>query len=334
MVSFKKATRTQKKLRCALLGPAGAGKTRTALEIAKGIGEKIALIDTEHGSASMYAHIVGFDALELMSFSPDRYIEAITAAEQAGYDVLVIDSLSHAWTGKGGILEFVDRTKKNGNSFNAWGDATPLHNKLVERLLTCKLHLIVTMRTKMEFVQERDPQTGKTTIRKVGMQPVQRDGMEYEFDVICDIDQNHTLTVGKTRIDEIDGEIIEKAGEGFGRRLKGWLDGGAPAPAPVVVPVTAGVPAVRGEMDRKAAASFCVAHGKAIAAAKTWDDFNVVCDEAAEAKARLPASWRAVADGLEERAAAKHTDAEFTPAPMALEGMTWVDEQLAKQPAA
>lgn len=229
---FKRATRTTKKLRAALLGPAGAGKTRTALEIARGLGERIALIDTEHGSASMYAHLVPFDCLELTHYAPDRYIEAIGQAEDAGYDVLVIDSLSHAWSGKGGILEFVDRTKRNGNSFNAWGDATPMHNKLVERLLSCRMHLLVTMRTKMEFVQEKDQASGKTIVRKVGMQPVQRDGMEYEFDLICDIDQGHTLTVGKTRIDLLDGEMIERAGADFGRRIRAWLEGGSPAPAP------------------------------------------------------------------------------------------------------
>jgi len=229
MVMFKKATRTQKKLRLALLGPAGAGKTRTALEIAKGLGSKIALIDTEHGSATMFAHLVDFETVELMNFAPERYVEAIDAAEEGGFDVLVIDSLSHAWSGKGGILEFVDRTKKNGNSFNAWGDATPMQNKLVERLLTCKLHLIVTMRTKMEFVQEKDPSTGKTIVRKIGMQPVQRDGVEYEFDVIADIDQNHTLTIAKTRIDEIEGEIIEKAGVHLGVKLAKWLATGAEA---------------------------------------------------------------------------------------------------------
>lgn len=235
MVTFQKATRTQKKLRMALLGPTGAGKTRTALEIAKGLGTKIALIDTEHGSASMFAHLVSFDSVELTSFAPQRYIDAIDAADEAGYEVLVIDSLSHAWAGKDGLLEFVDRTKKNGNSYNAWGDATPMHNKLIEKMLTCRAHLIVTMRTKMDHIQEKDERTGKTTIRKIGLQPVQRDGMEYEFDVICDVDQNHTLMVSKTRIDEVDGEVIEKAGEPFGKRLRKWLEVGAPAAIPVPV---------------------------------------------------------------------------------------------------
>jgi hypothetical protein len=229
MVAFKKATRVQKKLRCALIGPAGAGKTRTALRIAAGMGGKVALIDSEHGSANMFADLADFDAMELHSFAPDRYIEAIEAAEAGGYDVLIVDSLSHAWAGKDGILEYVDRTKKNGNSFNAWGDATPMQNRLIEKLLTCKLHLIVTLRSKMEYLQEKDERTGKTTIRKVGMQPVQRDGVEFEFDVICDIDQDHTLRVAKTRIDDVNGVIIEKAGEGFGKKLRAWLDTGAPA---------------------------------------------------------------------------------------------------------
>lgn len=233
MVGFSKAVRAKKKLRAALLGPAGSGKTRTALEMAKGMGGKVALIDSEHGSATMFADLFDFETLELTSFSPSRYVEAIDAAEAAGFDVLIIDSLSHAWSGKDGILEFIDRTKKNNNSFNAWGEATPMQNALVERLLSCKLHLIVTMRTKMEFVQEKDPVTGKTTVRKIGMQPVQRDGVEYEFDVICDIDQQHTLTVAKTRIDELDHVVIEKAGVAFGARIKTWLDSGATVKPPV-----------------------------------------------------------------------------------------------------
>lgn len=299
-MTFQKATRKTKKLRAALLGPAGAGKTRTALEIAKGLGEKIALIDTEHGSASMYAHLVPFDVLELQSYAPDRYIEAIGQAEEAGYDVLVIDSLSHAWAGKGGILEFVDRNKRNGNSFNAWGDATPLHNRLVEKLLSARLHLLVTMRTKMEFVQEKDERTGKTTVRKVGMQPVQRDGMEYEFDLICDIDVNHTLVVGKTRIDAIDGEVIERAGADFGRRLRAWLEGGEPASVvPNVVPLTRatvaelqqsvkaelvrlGVGGGLGDADAKAARTEVVKRRNGGKVPKSADEWTRVLDSLAD----------------------------------------------------
>jgi len=299
---FKRATRTTKKLRAALLGPAGAGKTRTALEIARGLGERIALIDTEHGSASMYAHLVAFDCLELTHYSPDRYIEAIGQAEEAGYDVLVIDSLSHAWSGKGGILEFVDRTKRNGNSFNAWGDATPMHNKLVERLLSCKMHLVVTMRTKMEFVQERDQASGKTIVRKVGMQPVQRDGMEYEFDLICDIDQSHTLTVGKTRIDLLDGEMIERAGADFGRRIRAWLEGGSPAPvaAPAVAPVAPLTPTSVRDLQRRAAAEL---DRLKIGAGMTGDDLKAARNAAVRRIAgkapRTADDWRAVVEALE-----------------------------------
>lgn len=296
---FKRATRTTKKLRAALLGPAGAGKTRTALEIARGLGERIALIDTEHGSASMYAHLVPFDCLELTHYAPDRYIEAIGQAEDAGYDVLVIDSLSHAWSGKGGILEFVDRTKRNGNSFNAWGDATPMHNKLVERLLSCKMHLLVTMRTKMEFVQEKDQASGKTIVRKVGMQPVQRDGMEYEFDLICDIDQGHTLTVGKTRIDLLDGEMIERAGADFGRRIRAWLEGGSPAPA-AVAPVAPLSPATLKELQALALAELDrLKIGDGMAGADLKAARNAAVRRIAGKAPRTAEDWQAVVEALE-----------------------------------
>ena len=151
-VQFKKATRHQAKLRLALIGPAGAGKTYTALRVATGFGGKIALIDTERGSASKYSGVADFDVLELESFSPEQYIEAIHAAEEGGYSVLVIDSLSHAWAGKDGILEFVDKRKamNRGNDFSVWRDATPLQNKLVDTILTANLHIICTMRSKME----------------------------------------------------------------------------------------------------------------------------------------------------------------------------------------
>lgn len=231
---FKRASKTQLKLRMALIGPAGSGKTYTALNIGQHLGEKVAVVDTEHGSASKYADLFTFDVLELESFHPQMYIDAIAAAEQAGYEVLIIDSLSHAWIGKDGALELVDKAAKrsrSGNSFAAWRDVTPLHNNLVEAMLAARLHLIVTMRSKMEYVQDKDDK-GRTVIRKVGLQPVQRDGLEYEFDVVADLDTDNTLIVGKTRCPQLTGVVLAKPGKDIAGILKEWLaDGEEPAAA-------------------------------------------------------------------------------------------------------
>lgn len=223
---FRPATKAQAKLRMALLGPAGSGKTYTALRIAEGLGKRIAMIDTEHGSGSKYSDVVQFDTMLLESFEPENYIEGIKAAGEAGYDVLIIDSLSHAWAGPGGLLEFVDRQKDRGNQFQAWGKATPRHNALVEAMLACKCHLIVTMRTKMEYVQEKGPD-GKTTIRKVGLQPVQRDGLEYEFDVVGDLD-DAILTISKTRCPALHDKQFVRPGQDVANVLKAWLSDDTP----------------------------------------------------------------------------------------------------------
>lgn len=232
MALFKKATKQQLKLRLALLGPTGSGKTFTALRIARGLGSKIACIDTERRSASKYSGEFEFDVLELESFGADKYIEAIKAAEAEGYEVLIIDSLSHAWMGKDGSLETVDKIAKrsqSGNSFTAWRDVTPLHNQLVDTILSARLHIIVTMRVKMEYVLEEDSR-GKKTPKKIGLQPQQRDGVEYEFDVIADIDQEHNFIVSKTRCRALDGLVVKNAGEDVADKLKTWLSEGEPDP--------------------------------------------------------------------------------------------------------
>lgn len=227
---FKRATKSQAKLRMALMGPSGSGKTFTSLSVASALG-KVAVIDTEHGSASKYGDRFMFDVLELTEYHPQQYIDAIKAAGEAGdYDVLVIDSLSHAWNGSGGVLEIVDRAAKRSdakNTFAAWRDATPLHNALVEALLAAPLHLITTMRSKTEYVLERD-ERGKMTPRKVGMAPVQREGMEYEFDVVAEMDMQNTLSVTKTRIPKLQGKVIPQPGEKLGETLKAWLLDGTP----------------------------------------------------------------------------------------------------------
>ncbi len=229
-MAFTKATKKQSKLRLALIGPSGSGKTYTALTLASGLGEKVALIDTERGSASKYANLFGFDVQELDSFHPDQYIRAIAEAAEAGYDVLVIDSLSHAWSGKGGALEMVDqfaKQDKSGNSFSAWRNVTPVHNRMVDAIISAPLHIIVTMRSKMEYSQEKD-ERGRTVIRKVGLQPVQRDGLEYEFDVVADMDQDNTLVVTKTRCPDLVNVVIEKPTKNLAAVLRSWLEDGEP----------------------------------------------------------------------------------------------------------
>lgn len=235
---FKKATREQAKARIALMGPPGSGKSWTSLLLAKhlaGPTGKIAVIDSERGSASKYAGIVAdFDVCEPETFGPMEYVALIKGAEKAGYDVLVIDSLSHTWSGKGGALELVDQAakrSKSGNSYTAWRDVTPMHNQLVDAMLQFKGHVIATLRTKVEYTLEEDPRTGKKVPRKVGMAPIHREGLEFEFDVVGDMDVGNTLVVTKSRCPSLTNAVIEKPGEDFADTIKTWLsDGEAPKP--------------------------------------------------------------------------------------------------------
>lgn len=246
MSGFKKATKAAAKLRLGLIGPAGSGKTMTALRIAAGLGGPVAVIDTERGSASLYAGERGldFDVIELDTYGVERFTDAIKAAADGGYATLVIDSLSHAWSGKDGILELVDRKSKasqSGNNFGAWRDATPQHNKLVDAILGAPLHVICTLRSKVEYVVENVG--GRNQVRKVGLQPVQRDGLEYEFTVVGDVTQDHDLVVTKTRAAFLKDAVIREAGEDLGRQLAAWLsDGTTPARPAVEVRSAKGPP--------------------------------------------------------------------------------------------
>lgn len=233
-IAFKRATKAAAKLRLALIGVSGSGKTFSALSIARGIGKKVAVLDTEHGSAAKYADQFEFDTLELEDFDPANYVGAIEAAERAGYDVLIIDSLTHAWSGTGGILEQKDRA---GAGFDAWRKLTPKHNALVDAIVGSKLHVIATMRSKQEYAVEIN-ERGKAAPKKLGMGAVQRDGMEYEFDVVGFIDEA-ALTITKTRYPRIAGKVIQRPGESLGLELAAWLsDGTAPVARPALAVVT------------------------------------------------------------------------------------------------
>jgi hypothetical protein len=237
MSGFQKASKAAAKLRLGLIGPAGSGKTYTALRIAAGIGGPIAVIDTERGSASLYAGERGidFEVLELASYEVEKFIDGINDAVSGGYSVLVIDSLSHAWAGKGGILEYVDKAAKRsqGGNFAAWRDATPQHNRLVDAILGAPIHIICTLRSKVEYVVENVG--GRNQVRKVGLQPVQRDGLEYEFTVVGDVTQDHDLVVTKTRAAFLKDAVIREAGEDLGKQLAAWLSDGTTPTRPAVL---------------------------------------------------------------------------------------------------
>jgi hypothetical protein len=248
MSRFAKATRKQLKLRMALVGPTGAGKTRTALKLAKYLGKRVAVIDTENRSASIYVglpDVPDFDVLELDTFSPRAYYEAIRDAEREGYDVIIVDSLSHAWDGKDGALAMVDnaaRRSQSGNSYTAWRDVTPEHNQLVDALVRCKSHLITTMRVKMEYVLEEDAR-GKKVPKKVGLAPIQRSGLEYEFSVVADMDTEHTLMVAKTRLDPLDGYVRSKPGRELAELMLKCLEEGEIDTRPLAEPAASASPA-------------------------------------------------------------------------------------------
>lgn len=243
---FKKATRTETRIRLGLVGPAGSGKTMTALRIGAGLlenGQRMAVIDTEHASANLYAEesnpdggVLDFDSLDLASmagagtYSVDKYLQAIRMAKAAGYRVLVIDSLSHAWAGDGGVLEYVDQQAKksrSGSTFAAWRQGTKLQNELVEALLAYPGHVIVTMRSKVEYVTEN----GK--VHKLGLQPVQREGLDFEFTITADIDvETHTMSIGKTRCSALADRTFRQAGADVAQILRDWMAGAKEAPQP------------------------------------------------------------------------------------------------------
>lgn len=233
---FKKAVKYESKLRLAIAGPSGSGKTYTALTIGTSLG-KVAFVDTEHGSASKYADLFDFDVVNMEPpFHPNRFVEMIAAAADSGYDVVVLDSLSHAWNGSGGLLEVVDdfaKRMKTSNTFAAWKDATPIQNKLVEAIVAAPIHVIATMRSKQEYVLEQIEKNGRTISqpKKVGMAPIQRDSFEYEFDVYLDMDADNNAIVGKTRCPALHGKVINRPGDELSGVLINWLSG-KPSPPP------------------------------------------------------------------------------------------------------
>jgi hypothetical protein len=242
-MSFVKAVRKQAKLRLALTGPSGSGKTYSAILLAKGMGGKLAVIDTEHGSASLYCDLMDFDAMELAApYTPERYIAAIQAAEKAGYDTLLIDSITHEWNGTGGMLQANEKlalSKFKGNTWSAWSESDPRHRAFVDAILQTKMHVIVTMRSKTETSSEKDS-NGKTKILQLGMKAEQRDGIIYEFTTVLDlVHGGHFATATKDRTGIFGGDPQVITAD-TGKAVMDWLATGVEAePEPEVTYLTA-----------------------------------------------------------------------------------------------
>lgn len=241
-MAFTKATKQATSIKLAISGPSGSGKTYSALLLAKGLGGKTAVLDTEGGSASLYADFFDFDTwdeLDPKGFPPEYFIRVIKAAEEAGYNNLIIDSLSHEWNGRGGCLELADaiaRAKYKGNTFAAWVDVTPRHTKLIETILNTRLNILATMRAKSDYVITKDEKSGKSTPQKVGLAAIQRDGMDYEFTLMFELDRDsHIAIAGKDRTHLFSDPVLIT--EATGQRIAQWLT----KPQPVTATVSMGM---------------------------------------------------------------------------------------------
>ncbi|MBR0079075.1 MAG: ATP-binding protein [Synergistaceae bacterium] len=225
---FRKAEKKKAKLRLAITGVAGSGKTYGALKIAQGLGGRIAMIDTENGSGDLYSDKFDYDICSITApYTVQKYLRAIQEAEEAGYNVLIIDSLSHAWAGEGGLLDLqgkITDSSRSGNSWAAWRQITPQQKRLIEMILSSKCHVIATMRSKTEYIQVENDQ-GKKEVRKIGLAPIQREGVDYEFTTVFDLAINHFASVSKDRTGIFDGQIFQLSEE-TGEKLKEWLDNG------------------------------------------------------------------------------------------------------------
>lgn len=228
-MQLQKATRKKAKLRLNISGPSGGGKTYSAILLAKGLAgdlSKVAVIDTENGSASLYEHLGPFNVIDLTPpFSPERYIQAIDTCLSAGMECIIIDSSTHEWSGTGGCLESNDKlasAKYKGNSWSAWNETTPRHDAFVNKVLQSPVHIITCTRSKMETVMTEDKK-----VKKVGMKDIQREGWEYELTVSLSLDrETHMATPSKDRTELFEGKQPFVITEETGKLIQAWCDKG------------------------------------------------------------------------------------------------------------
>lgn len=231
MVQIKKASRKQVKIKLGFAGPAGAGKTMSALLVASGLcgdWSKIVLIDTENGSGELYSSLGDYSVISIPPpFTPESYIESIEAAVSAGFEVIIIDSCSHEWDGKGGLLE--SHSNMAGNSFTNWAKITPRHNKFIEAILQSPVHVICTLRTKTDYVLVE--KNGKQVPEKVGLKAVTREGWEYDLTVVFDLDMKQQAITSKDRTNLFMNKPQFTPSPDTGKLIKQWCESGVNAPA-------------------------------------------------------------------------------------------------------
>lgn len=279
-ILIKKAIRERIWLKVATMGPSGAGKTFGSIALAKGLAPtgKVLVVDTENSSASYYADKWDFDVVDMHApFTSQKYIEVLQEAVKLGYEVVVFDSLSHEWAASGGVLDKkADFDRAKGEKWGNWQDAKKPHSLFKEAWLQAPIHVVATMRSKMEYVLELNDK-GKQVPRKVGLAPIQDSDSEYDFGIAFEIDRDsHLATAAKDRTGLFDGRNFT-LGEAIGRELLAWRESGAPltpepttAPAPATAthgPATPAAPAARrATQPRAQSAAQSVAQGAAPAA--------------------------------------------------------------------
>ncbi|MCC4212257.1 AAA family ATPase [Leeuwenhoekiella parthenopeia] len=221
-MELRKSERKKAKIKMALQGSSGAGKSYSALLIAKGLSgddlSKVAVIDTENGSSDLYSHLGNYNVLTMEPpYTPEKYIEAIDICIGAGMDVIILDSISHCWE------ELIDfHSKLPGNSFTNWNKVTPRQKAFVDKILQSPAHFISTIRTKQDYVLNL--KDGKYVPEKVGLKAVQRDGVEYEFTIVFDIDSKHFALASKDRTNLFNGKPEFVITSGVGKKIKEWCE--------------------------------------------------------------------------------------------------------------
>lgn len=224
-MQLRKSERKKAKIKMALQGSAGAGKSFSALLLAQGLTdnklEKVAVIDTENGSADLYAHLGSYNVLTLKPpYTPESYIKAIKVCEDAGMEVIILDSISHCWDE---LLDF--HSKLAGNSFTNWAKVTPRQKMFVDKILQADAHVIATIRTKQDYVLNQI--NGKFVPEKVGLKAVQRDGLDYEFTLVFDVDIKHFASSSKDRTGLFMGTPDFVISAETGKDILEWCNSGA-----------------------------------------------------------------------------------------------------------